>query len=100
MTARRKRRKVKRKPTQIVRSISRFAGTLVGTTVDIGKKAPGVRAFLKIRNLAATLESELDATNHKLAVLTAANSKLVKSKETARRVQSQLSSQVKVLQAG
>ena len=72
MSAQRK----KQKSAQIVRSVSKLAGTLTGTTVGIGKKAPGFRAFVKVKTLAAKLESELAVTNRKL------NSTRNKTKET------------------
>ncbi len=78
------RRKDKREPTQIISSASRMAGILVGTTVGIGKKAPGIRVFVK----AKALESELDTTTHELVVL----------KEKAEKTQSQLSFKVDALQ--
>ena len=61
---------------------------LTGTTVGIGKKAPGFRAFVKVKALAAALESELDA----------ANSKLAETQEKVEKTQSQLSAQLEVLQ--
>ena len=96
-------RKHKQKSVQVVRSISKFAGTLAGTTVGIGKKAPGLKAFVEVKALAAVLESELDAANHELATLESelavANCKLDKIWEKTKKKQSQLSSQLKAFQA-
>jgi len=78
-------RKHKQESVQVVRSISKFAGTLAGTTVGIGKKTPGIKAFVEVKALVAALESELDAANHERATLESelaiANRKLDKTRK-------------------
>ena len=45
--------KHKQESVQVVRSISKLAGILAGTTVGIGKKVPGIKAFVEVKALAA-----------------------------------------------
>ena len=96
-------RKDEQESAQIVRSIFKLAGTLAGTTVGIGKKAPGYRAFVKVKALAAALESELDTANHELATLESefavANRKLDRTREKTKKTRFQLLSQLKAFQA-
>jgi chromosome segregation ATPase len=82
-------RKDKQKSAQIVSSISKLAGILARIIVGIGKKAPGFRAFVKVKALAAALESELAVANRKLD----------RTREKVKKTRSQLSSQLKAFQA-